>query len=56
MVDVAIRDTIRAHFGQYPPEHQHTSITTRLTAGAILRINTGEGGVIGVDWNAKCAR
>ena len=34
MVDVAIRDTIRAHFGQYPPEHQHTSITTRLTAAA----------------------
>ena len=33
MVDVAIRDTIRAHFGQYPPEHQHTSITSRLTAG-----------------------
>ena len=28
MVDVAIRDTIRAHFGQYPPEHHHTSITS----------------------------
>ena len=29
-------ETIRAHFGQYPPEHQHTSITTwtsRLTRG-----------------------
>ena len=63
MVDVAIRDTIRAHFGQYPPEHQHTSITTRLTlsGGHFWRYwwnerDENRGGVIGIERNAKCAR
>ena len=41
MVDVAIRDTLRAHFGQYPPEHQHTSITTRLTVAGTFE-DTGD--------------